>query len=90
MTLKASAIAVLAMVAASAAPAAEVDHPCDAKAVTPRGASTGQVSGKRQHQPLTVSKDMAGRDVAPCSSQTRDQAKVAGAPLKGVDVKLGR
>jgi hypothetical protein len=83
------------LLAVSAAQAAAADSGALSSAQAPRDAASGLASGKRMHKPMTIRKEM-GRTAASgdtsdaAGSSSAPQAKTEGAPLKGVDVKLGR
>jgi hypothetical protein len=93
-----SAFAVVAAQAATAPqagsqssgePARGQTHDCKA----PRDAASGLASGKRMHKPLTINKETDAATpatVAGCSNGSHDEDRAAGAPLKGIDVKLGK
>ncbi len=96
---KVAAIAAIALFAAapSAFAAAADGH----TVTSPRDASSGMPTGKRMHKPITVYHEIGRTSATATATDSGDAASgspadssaaamAAGAPLKGVDVKLGK
>ncbi|HWU02328.1 MAG TPA: hypothetical protein VN222_06275 [Novosphingobium sp.] len=88
MSLSLAAI-VLAAPAAFAAPPQSSASP----AAQPHPATdlpSGMATGKRQHKPMTITKEVDSASTKSMSGASGSANRTAGAPLKGVDVKLGK